>query len=147
MDWHDYKSVFLKGGGLKKIVIKDVNLEDWQRLINFLRSTEAKLNLYLGSEKISLPDNIKNIVVSAEYSYKLVIALNTVKLVCGFANAQKIEFTFNSAEVDKEIKAKVIFRFMSTMGRTLNKHVVLIQGNGEGESIFEYFPGEGLKYL
>ncbi|MBU2710501.1 hypothetical protein [Zooshikella harenae] len=147
MNWNEYKSAFLVGGYLRKIVVKDVSVDGWQLLIDFLRSTDAKLDLYKGGEKIFLPHSVKNIVTSIEQSYSLIITLNMIKLYCDFAKVQQIILIFEPTEVDDEIKAKIIFRLMSTVGRILDKKVVLTQENKNNKILFEYVSGEGLEYL
>ncbi|MGI0117753.1 hypothetical protein [Zooshikella sp. RANM57] len=147
MNWNEYKSAFLADGSLRKILIKNVSIDDWQLLIDFLRSTDAKLDLYKCGEKVNLPHSVKNIVTSIEQSYSLIITLNTIKLCCEFAKGQQIILTFDPSEVDDEIKARIIFRLMSTVGRRLDKCVILALDDGINKTLFEYTPGEGLKYL
>ena len=59
----------------------------------------------------------------------------------------EIELDIDPETIDSEIKAMIIFRLMSTVGRTLNKQVVLAAGDTDELPIFKYVPGSGLEYL
>jgi hypothetical protein len=147
LNWEDYKAEFTPDGQSRKIVIKGVNLNDWQSFIDFMKRTEAGMNFYCDGEAATLPENIWDIVLDQKHACQLSIRLNGITAHCYFLLADEIELEIDPVEIDGEAKAKVVFRLMSTVGRTLNKHVVLtLENNGE-KPAFRYEPGSGIKYL
>ena len=147
MKWEGYKAEFTPDGSLRDIYIKDVDIDDWQSFIDFLRSTEATLDFYIEGEEAKLPDCIKNILLDREHPYLLSIRLDGVTVNCHFFTPVEIELDLDPQEIDSETKAKVIFRLMSTVGRVLNKQVILTPENAEEQPIFKYEPGAGIEYL
>lgn len=147
MMWEEYKVEFTPDGSLRDIYIKGVDIDDWQSFIDFLRSTEANLDFYIEAKAAKLPDCIKDIVLDREQLYQLSIRLDGVTVNCHFFTPVEIELDLNPQEIDSEAKAKVIFRFMSTVGRVLNRQVILTPENAEEQPIFKYEPGAGIEYL
>lgn len=147
MIWDEYKVEFIPDGSLRDIYIKGVDIDDWQSFIDFLRSTEATLDFYIEGEEAKLPDCIKDIVLDREHQYLLSIRLDGVTVNCHFFTLVEIELDLDPKEIDSETRAKVIFRLMSTVGRVLNKQVILTPENAEEQPIFKYEPGAGIAYL
>ena len=147
MKWEEYKVEFTPDGSLRDIYIKGVDINDWQSFIDFLRSTEASLDFYIEGEEAKLPDCIKDIVLDREHAYLLSIRLDGVTVNCHFFTSVEIELDLDPQEIDSESKAKVIFRLMSTVGRVLNKQVILTLENAKEQPVFKYEPGAGIEYL
>ena len=143
LHWEDYKAEFTSDGQSMKIVIKGVNLNDWQSFIDFLKRTEAGMDFYCDGEAATLPENIWDVVLDQMHACQLSIHLNGVTVNCHLLVPGEIELDIDPEEVDSETRAKVVFRLMSTVGRTLNKQVVLTRGNIDEVPIFKYVPGSG----
>ena len=146
MIWEEYKYEFTPDGRLRDIYVEGVNINDWQYFIDFLRSTEASLDFYVESEEAKLPDSIKDIVFDREHAYLLSIRLDGITVNSHLYRPAEIELEFDPQEIDSETKAKVIFRLMSTVGRVLNKKVILTPHNVKKQPIFKYEPGAGIEY-
>lgn len=147
MTWEEYKIEFEPDGSLRDIYIKDVDLNGWQSFIDFLRRTDAVLDYYVEGEAANLPTSIDKVVLNQDHPYLLSIHLDGVTVNCHFSIPEEIELDLDPREIDNEAKAKVVFRFMSTVGRTLNKEVILTPENTEEQPIFKYEPGVGIKHL
>ncbi len=147
MNWEDYKIEFEPDGSLRDIYIKGVDISDWQTFIDFLRSTDSDLNYFVEGEPAELPSSIAEVVVSQDHPYLLTIGLDGVTVNCHFFIPEEIELDIDPREIDSEAKAKVVFRFMSTVGRALNKEVILTPENTEEQPIFKYELGAGIKHL
>jgi hypothetical protein len=147
MIWEDYKIEFEPDGSLRDIYIKDVELSDWQAFIDFLRRTDANLEYFVEGEPAELPQSIAEVVISQDHPYLLTIGLDGLTVNCHFFIPEEIELNIDPREIDSEAKAKVVFRLMSTVGRALNKQVILTPENNEERLIFKYEPGAGIKHM
>ena len=147
MIWEEYKNEFEPDGRLRDIYLKDIDLYGWQSFIDFLRSTDAALDYYIEGVAAVLPTSIDKVVLDQDHPHLLSIHLDGVTVNCHFFLPEEIEMDLDPREIDNEAKAKVVFRFMSTVGRTLNKQVILTPENTEEQPIFKYEPGSGIKHL
>lgn len=147
MAWDEYQKEFEPDGAPREIYVKNVDLNHWQSFIDFLRRTAASLNYSVEGTPAELPTSIAEVILDQEHSHRLAIHLNGVTVNCHFFTPEKIKLDFDPREIDSEAKAKVIFRFMSTVGRTLNRQVILTLENAETQPIFRYEPGAGIEYL
>ena len=147
MIWEEYKTVFTPDGYLRHILIKDISSDDWQAFVDFLRRTEATLDYSIDGQLRALPDNIKSLLIDQKQSKLLTIHLEDVAVHCHFFTSEYIKLDFEPNDIDSEPKAKVIFRLMSTTGRTLNKPVILTSENNEHKILFIYEPGKGIDYI
>jgi hypothetical protein len=145
--WEEYKTEFVPDGSLRDIYIKDVDINDWQSFIDFLQSTVATLNYTIDGEAVKLPDCIEDVFLDQKHQHLLSVRLDGVTVNCHFIAPAEIELDLDPKEIDSESKAKVIFRFMSTVGRALKKQVALTPENSKGQAIFTYKPGIGVEYL
>lgn len=147
MIWEEYKTEFEPDGHLRQIHIKHVSLNDWRAFIDFLQHTETTLDYSIENQPSKLPDDINNIVLNQQQSPCLTLHLDGVTVRCHFSTPENITLDFDPKEIDNEPRAKVIFRLMSTVGRTLNKPVTLTPENNEHKILFIYQPGKGIDYI
>ncbi|WP_455203710.1 hypothetical protein [Kaarinaea lacus] len=147
MIWDDYKNEFDADGGLRDIYVNDTSLKDWQRFVDYLRKTEARLEYFVDNEVQALPAQIDEIFQSREHARLLSIDLGGVSLNCHFFVLDQIELDFDPGDIRSEAQAKVVFRLMSTVARVLDKVVILTYENEDQQPVFKYQPGKGLEYL
>ena len=143
--WEEYKYAFATDGSKGCILIHQVSLSDWQDFINFLRKTDATLSFThdgIGSE---LPARITSEVFRSGHANTLIVHFDSIILTCNFQAPWSIELKFDPIVIDNEAKAKVVFRVMSTVGRTLDKTVSLTSET-DHKPLLEYVPGSGIKY-
>ncbi|MFT5676695.1 hypothetical protein [Shewanella sp. GutDb-MelDb] len=120
---------------------------DWQAFIDFLRCSEATLNYFVEGEPTKLPASIAEVVVSQDHPNLLTIGLDGVTVNCHFFIPEEIELDIDPRDIDSEARAKVVFEFMSTVGKALNKQVILTPENTEEQPLFTYEPGASIKHL
>jgi hypothetical protein len=147
MNWDEYKSEFQPDGRLMDICVVGADLNDWQSFVDFLRKTEAGLDYFVDEAPAELPASIDEVVVDQDHAHLLVIVLDGVTVNCHFLVLEEIELDFDPREIDCEAKAKVVFRLMSTVGRVLNKQVILMPETADGKPTFKYEPGVGIRHL
>ena len=146
MIWDEYKSEF-QIDDLMVIRIENTDLNDWQSFIDFLRSTEATLDYSIEGKTADLPSSVTEVLLDMESSGLLNIGLDEVAVNCHFLTPDEIQLDLDPGQIDNENKARIVFRLMSTIGRTLNKTVLLAPKNNEEDVIFRYEPGKGIEHL
>jgi hypothetical protein len=147
MRWEDYKEAFLSDGASRFIRINQTTLDDWYRFIDFLRKTQALLHYTIDGKTLPIPGDLRTLKLSREHSHLLTFQLGGLKLYCPFLTAKEISFEVNPGDIDNEMKARVLFRFMSTLGRELDKPVSLLRPEVPEQAIFQYERGEGLRFI
>jgi hypothetical protein len=147
MDWRDYQHEFDRQDGWQQIVIADVALKDWHKILRFLQKTEVELTFSIDGVVSALPVNIANIFADHGHQYLLALRFDGLTLQCDFARADAIVLSYDPAQITDETKATLLFRVMSTCGRRINKVAVLTALGQETNPIFRYAHGQGLTYI
>jgi len=147
MHWEDYQAAFQADGTLGILQIKHTSPEDWYRFIDFLSKTYTDLTYTIDGNTRALPDDLRRLELSREHSHLLTIQLGDIKLHCPYFIAEEITFEFDPEEIRNELHAKVLFRFMSTMGRALDKPVILSKQDMPEQALFVYERAQGLRFL
>ena len=146
MEWDEVRNALEANQGLFRIRIVHPRPNDWHALIDFLRSTDTVLAHTVDGITAGMPEKILELFVDHLHSHELSIHLGGITMNCALSNPEMIELTFSSLEIDSEDKARVIFRLMSTIGRTLKRSVLLIPDN-KSRPIFSYEPGSGIRHF
>ena len=147
MLWEEYKSEFSCDGNPRDLCIDGVDQRDWQSMLSFIRSTHASMDFYIDGKVAALPSNLTDVLNNSQHDYLLKMHFGGVNIQCDFLTPEQIQLAIDPSEIDDEFKANLIFRLMSTIGRTLDKPVVFAQGNQQEKTIFEYKPGETVEYV
>lgn len=147
MRWEDYNEAFLCDGTSPFIRINQTSLDDWYRFIAFLRKTQAHVHYTRDGKTQPIPVDIRTLTLSREHSHLLTFQLGGLKLYCPFLTPKKISFEVDPEHIDNEMKARVLFRFMSTISRELDKPVSLLRPEVPEQVIFQYERGEGLRFI
>jgi len=128
---------------LDKIIVIDVNVHDWQDLLDFLHSTNSVQEFYLNNRPSTLPTWARDILIREEPDRRMAIKLYNISAVCRFTMARTIELDINPSEIITRDKEKALFSLISTIGLILDKRVELVDINAN--TMFAYVPGHGLK--
>jgi len=147
MLWEEYKSEFKPDGFLRDLLIKDVDIKDWHSVIHFLKSTHAMLEFFIDGRQAPLPHDFATVINDPSHDYLLSVNLGGVDMNCPMNAADQIELVFDPVMIDDEFKANLIFRLMSTIGRTLDKPVYCSHTDENRHPVFEYKPGHTVEYL
>ena len=147
MLWEEYKSEFIPNGLQRDLLIRDVDTQDWQSVIHFLKSSHARLIFYVDGKEAPLPNNFAAFINDRSHQYLLSVNLGGVDMNCPFNSADQIELLFDPVMIDDEFKANLIFRLMSTIGRTLDKPVYCAHVDVYRDPVFQYTPGQSVEYL
>jgi hypothetical protein len=122
---------FVVDGALRDIVVLDANIEDWQRLLSSLASSEWEVSL-----TADLPVESQEALLDAQRlfvelafddnaSASLAIRVDDILFRCYFFQPDEIEFTFNPIEVPDETSFEAVVRFMTWLGDLCGKRVIM----------------------
>jgi hypothetical protein len=142
--WEEYGKNFQQGSGPWGIAITRLTETDWRRFLDYLRQTEAVMEYSADGEKQQFPDSIELTESGRGHTRLLSLQLGGLRLECPCCNSATIRLRFDPVQIDTEDRARILFRLMSTVGRLLDRTVVL--GPEAGTPVFEYRPGSGLRY-
>ncbi len=150
MKWEDYSTDFDWDGSLRDIYVLETSVLDWQKLFDFLKSSDYTFAYQL-YELEELPGSIEIFGERRENKGLLCVDAGDVTLNCHFFCREIIEFDLDPREVKGEEQANFVFDFMRQLGRALNKEVILTPENMLESPIFkfslvtqkiEFFPAE-----
>ena len=130
LNWDDYRKEFNASGTLR-LLIRQTGVDAWQKLFAFLLSTEVQLSLHKDESPAELPDNIKSVFSDTQHRYVLTICLDGITALSRLSAEDHIELLINPREIDSESKTRILFRLMSTTGRTLKDKILLVRENQE----------------
>jgi hypothetical protein len=147
MEWHANTQIVLSGKNRIELVIPEVNINDWQDFIDFLRSTSSILEFYINDRPLELPDRIHDVLIRVEPDRCLKISLHGISAECRFASARNIQLTIDISEINRDKNVHTLFRLMSTVGLVLNKRVIMNMIDITDIGYFRYEPGEGMQYF
>jgi hypothetical protein len=143
-DWKLYRQEFAWDGSWRDIYVLNTSTSDWQRFLDFLRTSRYPYDFSLSGRPAPLPPDVVTIFSTwANEGPLLSIDLGAVVLKCHFFTVQEIEFDLDPRNVDEESKAQAIFKFMEGLARTLERSVRMTPENSETTPIFEFDPGVG----
>ncbi|WP_163834471.1 hypothetical protein [Spartinivicinus ruber] len=149
MNWVEYQQEFDHCNQLMIICINNLVVDDWLKVIKFFSLTKAELHLFKKGKLVMLPNSIAGLTLLLEAGDDclLSIDLGKVQLFGILKRWTMLTLLFKSSQIDCEANAKVVFRVMTTLGRQLNKPVILVTEQNRARPIFYYLPGQGLTYL
>lgn len=148
MNWQDYKIAFEWDGSWRDIYVLDTNINDWQRLLDFLRES-SYVTIYHGLIGPELPETMQEIIEIQKTSISTMsINIGETIVNCHFFLESEIEFDIDPRDIDNEAKLTEIFNFMQRIGNLLRKEVILTEENGEDEIWFRFVPGsESVQFI
>lgn len=141
MSWADYKAEFEWDKSWRDLCIPETTVEDWQRLLDYLSTSQYDLDYSVEYEETPLPSDVRNIFeLKEEGSGFLCVDVNGIPLNCHFFDEAEIEFDLDPRDVDTESKLDELFEFMTELGRLLEKPVLLTPENTHSTHLFRFDP-------
>jgi len=147
MNCRYHPQIILSGKSKIEIIIPEVNINDWQDFIDYLRSTDSILEFYINGYPSTLPDWVHDVLIRVEPDRCLLIRLHGINAECHFTSARNIELTVGLSEINIDKNVQMLFRLMSTAGLVLNKRVEMKIREITDTGYFRYEPGQGMQYL
>lgn len=128
-------------GELRDIVIRDTNLGDWQRFIDFVRHPSGAASFTLDVAAASLPESASDIFAIREQAVtSLRIDVAGVRVVAHFFDPSEIELDFDPRDVTSEEQRAALLAFMRTLSDLLDKPVLLAPEGSHDEVLLRFEP-------
>ncbi|MEV7213442.1 hypothetical protein AB0O31_10185 [Kitasatospora cineracea] len=124
MRMHYRREDFLVDGALRDLCILDANVEDWQRIISSLSSSEWEVSftMTLSAEPPGVLNDARELfetlAIDGEDSATLAILVDDIWFTCYFFDMGEVEFTFDPEDVSDETSFRSVERFMRWLGDT-----------------------------
>jgi hypothetical protein len=136
-----YQRAFYVDGSLRDIYIHGTTVQDWQKLLTFLRSSSYPLELISGGHQRPIPEQIEDIFLLAHADgVTLRVDAAHLALNCHFYTSQEIEFDLDPRDMNSEQQIARLLDFLRTIGRLLHKAVVLTPENASWVPLFRFDP-------
>ena len=121
MNWQDYQLEFEFDGSWRDIYVLNTTIYDWQRLIDFLRSSAYLLIYKVDYEETLLPQSVEQ-ALKKRYGASPLLSINigTVILNCHFFTEEEIEFDIDPREIVSAVQSEQVLAFMRQVGNLLN---------------------------
>lgn len=133
------REVFYRDGSLRDIYVCGTTVDDWQKLLTFLRAEKYRFTYEIGGVETSMPDDFSQIQNHIGSTGQLLsIYVDKVRLNCHFFCVEEIELDLLPNDVDTKDRVEAVFEFMSEVGRTLSKDVILTPENGRDQVLLRY---------
>lgn len=127
MNWDEYKEAFeFDGGSLRDICALNTTIEDWQTLLEFLSTGPYPIRYLVDDIEHPLSTDAAQIF-EQDIRPVLLVNVQNISLKSHFFSEVEIEFDIYVKDITDATKAEAIFEFMSQMGKTLNKDVILTE--------------------
>ena len=149
MDWEFYKQAFEWDGSYREICVFDTQLDDWQRLLDFLNSSNYEVDLLdkVHEAYVLLPDEADAFFAAPDQQiYLLEVNIGgsaPCVLHCRFRDKGEIVFYFLPLDVTGETALLQVFNFMIQLGSALQKDVILTVENVRDWALFRYDVASG----
>ncbi|MGG0177499.1 hypothetical protein [Gottfriedia acidiceleris] len=123
--------VFFVDGSLRDIYILDANMDDWQKLIDWLCLSDWGIEFYIDGQKNTniITNGSKLFEEKKNKSVLMSIDINGVLVNCHFFGEDEIEFDINPQEIIGLTEASSVFEFMSKLSNILGKEIILTEEN------------------
>lgn len=137
----NYKKAFYVDGSLRDIYVHGTTEQDWQRLLTFLLSSSYHLEFMVDEQQRQIPAQVEDIfVLTHDYGVTLSVDETQLALHCHFFTTKEIEFDLDPRNMNNEQRISRLLDFIHTIGRLLNKEVVLTPENASWVPLFRFDP-------
>jgi hypothetical protein len=139
--WDTFKAEFYRDGSLRDIYVFATGPEDWRRLAEHV-AVNYPFRFSGAWWGQSFPESLSSLFSSGPESVLTTLSIDVGSLIlnCHFFAEDEIELDLDPAEVDTPAKLEVLFGFMRSLARALEKEVFLTPENMREIRIFRTSP-------
>jgi hypothetical protein len=138
------KKAFYVDGSYRDIYVFETDEQDWQKLLTFLRSGPYAIEFSVDEQRMPLPERVETIfALRNDHSTVLQIDKGHLTLNCFFFTSEEIDFDLDPRDFQGDTASQQLSRlleFLRTIGRLLNKAVVLTQEVNRSFTLFRFDP-------
>jgi hypothetical protein len=146
IDWQEARAAFEWDGSLRDIYVVDTDRGDWEQLLAFLPGSSWPWEFTIGDEPAVLPADVAALLSDQgaasphQNSPSLRVDVAGVILHCHFFWPDEIEFDLDPRQVVSAEKLSALTDFMATIGRLLDRSVILTPENLPDRPYFRFDP-------
>lgn len=145
MDWTLYQKIFEVDGTLRDIYVLNTSITDWQKTLDWLRTSPYQLTFRGPHDEIALPERIETIFEARDDTGDHITSFLSVKigsciLNCHFFWEKDIEFDLDPREISSVADVNQVFEFMEHLARTVEKPAILTPESVEEVALFCFDP-------
>ena len=139
IEWDQCKDEFASDGALRDIQVVDATPGDWQRVLDFVRTSAAKLDYTIDGEAAALPSDASSIFASRSTATPLLLFhWRDVELATHFFGADDLEFDYRAEDIRGQTELDQLLSFISSVGRLLRKTILVYHEGWEVSPFFVY---------
>ena len=136
-----YRDIFYLDGSLRDVYIRETSEQDWQTMLDFLRTSSYSLECIVGGERQPLPDHVANLFrLDAEVGITLCVDREHLALNCHCFTREEIEFDLDPNDFQNDQQISLLLDLILAIGRLLYKTVDLTPENAAGIPLFRFDP-------
>ncbi len=139
----DYQRAFHQDGSLRDIYVQNVDVDQWEKFLDFVRSGGFVLRYSRDREAAQLPSSAAHILADKSCAHNLTIDVGGVGICCHFFVTDEIELDIDPREVTTPAAVDHVLRFMSGLGACLVRDVILTEENSPEYVWFRYSSADG----
>jgi hypothetical protein len=142
VSWSDVRDDLEWDGSWRDIYVLGTSRQDWQALLDFLRTSGYEITFCRAEGQAALPENVSHVfdLVKQIGRPLLQVEVGGVVLNCHFFTECEIEFDFDPREVQTDEEVKSLFAFMRRLSLALRKPVRMTPEGMCEVPLWEYFP-------
>jgi hypothetical protein len=137
----NYEEAFACDGSLRDLYVVSSSRSDWTAFLKFVRSSRHAYRFELNDVPAQLPSDAESLFPRSTDDFPLLqIDINGIRLNCRFYLENEIELDLDPREVADDAGVTSVLDFMSGLGRSVRKEVLMTAENVPTAVIFRYDP-------
>ncbi|MGK5441112.1 hypothetical protein ACSNN7_04660 [Micromonospora sp. URMC 105] len=143
LTWDDVAEWFEPDGSLLDAYVLDANEDDWQRVIDLVRSQGWRFDLTAEGQPLPLPQQVTDIFARRRSEAAVTMHIwpaPHVMVNTHFFSEDEVEFDFDRTELQGQHQLDILCSFMRSLGRQLGKPVRLTPENSPQHPLIIYSP-------
>lgn len=123
--------VFFNDGSLRDIYVIDVNLTNWQKFFDWIRTSTWDIVIYKDGHVTVYDETDVAHFFEEKDNHSILMSINTngVLINCHFFSEDELEFDIDPKEVNSKSEANAVFEFMKNLSKILDKDSILTGEN------------------
>lgn len=145
----NYEEAFACDGSLRDLYVLSTSRSDWSAFLTFVKTSRYPHSFRLNGAPAPYPsDAVLLFPRRSDTGPLLQIDINGTRLSCHFFHEDEIELDLDPRDVADDAGANAILNFVSELGRSLGKEILITAENRPAAIIFRYDPStDNVSYI